>query len=174
MENRKHSDRVKQALAEYNEQHPDNPIEVPSAESEPGTNFFLALWDKLGKTGQVITLVVTILTGLTTIKPYIVDSYNYMRLFVYSVEHTETNSGRIKELEKYNEITSSILKSVLFPYFHENPDGNKIKLYKTRDVNGKHMTYHFVECCIFYAANYNIESGYWYYIDEDGGYHEIK
>ena len=95
-------------------------------------------------------------------------------LFVYSVEHTKENTERIKELEKYNEVTSSILKSILFTYWHENPDGTKIKLYKTREVNGKSMTYYFLDCCIFYATNLNIESGYWYYIDEFGGYHEIK
>jgi hypothetical protein len=171
---RKHSDRIAEALKEYNQQHPNDPIAQPEQEPTDDRNFFVKAWDRLGKTGQVIALVAGILTGLTTIKPYIQNAWNFMGNFVYAVDNVEQNSHRIQELEKYNEVTSSILKSVLFPYYHKNPDGVEIKLYKTRDVNGKHMTYHFVDCCIFYAANYNIESGKWYYIDDTGGYHEIN
>ena len=165
---KKHSDKIKQAMEQYNDEHPDDVI-VPKEEK----NFVVKLWDKLGKTGQVIALVAGILTGITTIKPYAEDGFKYIGKFISSIEHNEENTSKIKDLEKYNEVTSSILKSILFPYWHENPDGTKVKLYKTRAIDGHTMTYHFVECCIFYAANYNIESGHWYYIDDKGKYFEI-
>lgn len=166
---RSHRDRIKESIAKYNEENPDDAISIPAE----GKNFITSAWDKLGKTGQVITLVVTILTGLTALKPYVVGTYEFFRSFVYAVDNVESNTKRIEELEKYGEVTSAILKSVLYPLEHINPDGTKIKLYRTREVDGKYMAYHFVDCCIFYAANYEVDSGQWYYIDGDGVYHKI-
>jgi hypothetical protein len=174
MAEKKHSDRIKQALDEYNQQHPDNPI-VESIPVKDDRNPIVKLWDKIGKTGQVIALVAGILTGLTTIKPYAEDAITFMGDFVYSVETTRKNTERIIKLEKSNEVNMSITKSQLHPYFHKNPDGVKVKLYQTNPVHGKKMTYHFVDSLKMpLVANENLESGYWYTIDASGNYSEIR
>ncbi len=174
MAEKKHSDRIKQALDEYNEQHPDNPI-IETTPKKDGVNPIVRLWGNIGKTGQVIALVAGILTGLTTIKPYIDDGVTFIGNFIYSVETTRDNTERIIKLEKSNEVNMSITKSQLHPFFHKNPDGVEVKLYQTNPVHGKKMTYHFIDSLKMpLVANENLESGYWYIIDDNGNYNEIK
>tara|TARA_R110002126_G_scaffold114846_1_gene253585 strand:+ start:2636 stop:3163 length:528 start_codon:yes stop_codon:yes gene_type:complete len=174
MAERKHSDRIKMALEEYNDQHPDNPI-IEHTPEKDDRNPIIKLWDKIGKTGQVIALVAGILTGLTTIKPYVEDGITFMGDFIYSVETTRDNTNRIVKLEKSNEVNMSITKSQLHPFYHTNPDGDKVKLYQTKPVHGKKMTYHFIDSLSMpLVANENLESGYWYIIDDSGNYSEIR
>ena len=175
MEERRHSDRVKMALEEYNNQHPDNPIVVELPETDD-RNPIIKIWDRIGKTGQVIALVAGILTGLTTIKPYVEDVVSFTGDFINSVNVTRGNTNRIEKLEKSNEVNMSITKSQLHPHYHTNPDGNKVKLYQTDPLHGgKKMTYHFVDSISMpLVANENLESGYWYTIDASGNYSEIR
>jgi hypothetical protein len=165
-----HSSRVKRAIESYDPEEQENLYETCEPQKK---NFVLDLWDKLGKTGQVLTLVAGILTALTTIKPYALDVYNFSVKFVHSIENTDVNTENIKKLKKYNEVLTSILKMELYEYWYTNPDGKKVKLFKTREVHGKHMTYFFDNDDFPWVVNLNVESGHWYYIDGEGVYHEI-
>jgi hypothetical protein len=175
MNNGEHSNRVQRAVTEYNEQHPEEAdIKNEKAAVEPEGNVITRSWEKIGRTGQVIALVAGILTGLTTIRPYIEDAVSFMGDFIYSVETTRNNTYRIDKLEKATEVNMSITKSSLHPFHHTNPNGIKVKLYQTKPVHGKVMTYHFIDSLRMpLVANENLESGFWYTIDATGNYSEI-
>jgi hypothetical protein len=165
-----HSGRVKKAIESYDQEEQEDLYDAVDEKK----NFIVEAWDKIGKTGQVIALVAGILTGLTTIKPYAEDVWNFGIKFVHSIEYTEDNTEQIKKLNKYNEVLTSILKMELYEHWYKNPDGKKVKLYQTREVHGKHMTYWFDENDFPWVVNLNAESGYYYYIDGSGVYHEIR
>jgi len=167
--NGEHSGRVRKAIETYNPEEQEDLYEATNKK-----NFMVNAWDKLGKTGQVIALVAGILTGLTTLKPYAEDVWKFCVKFVSSIENTEGNTEKIIKLAKYNEVLTSILKMELYEYYYTNPNGKKVKLFKTREVHGRHMTYFFDNNDFPWVVNQNAESGFWYYIDGDGVYYEVK
>tara|TARA_R110002126_G_scaffold278686_1_gene425305 strand:- start:57 stop:506 length:450 start_codon:yes stop_codon:yes gene_type:complete len=142
-------------------------------------NKLFSFWEHLGSWTKRGSMIIAFISMIVAFRPYIDTGVDFIKKFVFSVQYTEQNSEDIKGLQKYVEVTSSILKNTLEEYYFTNPSGCKVKLYKSKKevtIEGipYRQVYYFKDCCQFYGVKLDVEKEKYGYVTKDGDYNLVN